>query len=233
VMSRDIGMVPEDLPLEQVAMLVRETHHHGFPVGNAEGDLIGIVTLSDVENALLQGRREVTAGDICTRSLLVCHPDETLGEALRQLGARDVGRLPVVDRKHPRRLVGMLRRADVVVAYSRFAQERQEERAARALAPAVSGPRDPLGGLRFVELRLPADSAAVGRPVRDLELPGDCILVSIRRGDHTLIPRGDTVLEAGDRIFALGHFDSTLALEEGLAAAITISSLPRAKSRAA
>ena len=35
VMSRDVGMVPEDLPLEDVAVLVRETHQHGFPVGNA------------------------------------------------------------------------------------------------------------------------------------------------------------------------------------------------------
>src|SRR5437764_9864019 len=31
VMSRDMGLVPEELPLEDVATLVRETHQHGFP----------------------------------------------------------------------------------------------------------------------------------------------------------------------------------------------------------
>jgi ABC-type proline/glycine betaine transport system ATPase subunit len=216
VMSRDIGLVPEDLPLDQVAMLVRETHQHGFPVGNAAGELVGIVTLADVERALLAGQREATAGAICSRSLLVCHPEETLGEALRQLGARDVGRLPVVDPREPGRLLGMLRRADVVVAYSRYAQERAGEEATRALAP-VAGTGDTLGGLRFTEVRLFPDSPAVGRAVRELDLPDECILVSIQRRGHSLIPRGDTLLEAGDRIFALGNPDCAVALREGLA----------------
>jgi subfamily B ATP-binding cassette protein MsbA len=216
IMSTDIGLVPEDTPVEQVAMLVQETHHHGFPVASAEGDLIGIVTLSDVESAVMQRRQDATAGDICTRALVVCHPDETLGEALRQLGARDVGRLPVVDRENPRRLLGMMRRADVVEAYARFAQQRAEARTARAMAPALD---DPLGGLRFVEIRLEPDSPAAGRPVRELQLPQECILVSVRRGEHAIIPRGDTVLESGDRIVALARPDSTLALRQGLAEA--------------
>lgn len=213
VMSRDIGLVPEDLPIQEVAILVRETHQHGFPVGNAEGELVGVVTLSDVENALLERRRAATAGDICTRALMVCQPDETLGEALRQFGAMDVGRLPVVDRDDPRRMVGILRRADVVVAYSRFAQQRGEERAARAFAPAAP---DPLGGLRFAEIRLTPDSRAAGSPIRDLKLPDECILVSIRRGEQALVPRGDTVLQVGDRIFALGRPDCAVGLRERL-----------------
>ena len=62
----------------KIAVLLQETHVHGFPVANAEGDLVGIVTLSDVEDAALEHRSDATVGDICTRSLLVCHPDETL-----------------------------------------------------------------------------------------------------------------------------------------------------------
>lgn len=214
VMSPDVGMVAEDMPVEEVAGLVQETHHHGFPVGNDDGELVGIVTISDVEEALLEGRGDATVGEICTRNPLLCHPEETLGEALRQLGARDVGRLPVVDPHNLRRLVGMLRRSDVVTAYSRFAELQAEERAARALGP-VAG--DPLGGLRFAEVRLAPGSPAVGRAVRDLELPQECILVSIRRAEGALVPRGDTVLEAGDRIFALGHPECAAALRETMA----------------
>jgi subfamily B ATP-binding cassette protein MsbA len=220
VMSTDIGLVPETMPVDEIAMLLQETHVHGFPVGNAEGDLIGIVTLSDVEDAALEHRSDATVGDICTRSLLVCHPDETLGEALRQLGARDVGRLPVVDRDDPRRFLGMLRRADVVSAYAQFAQQRAEARTSRALPAAISGPVDPLGGLRFVEIRLEPDSPAVGHAVRELALPQECILVSIRRGERALVPRGDTVLESGDRIFALARPESAMGLREGLAEAV-------------
>ena len=60
----------------------------------------------------------------------------------------------------------------------------------------------------------------MGRPVRDLPLPQDCILVSVRRGEHALIPRGDTVLATGDRIIALAHPESAMALREGLAEAV-------------
>jgi hypothetical protein len=184
-------------------------------VGNRDGDLVGIVTLSDVEDAIIKGQTGVTAAEICSRSLLVCHPDEPLGDALRQLGARDVGRLPVVDRENPRRLLGMLRRADVVVAYSRFACQREEERTERAMT-AAGAPQDRLEGLRFTEIRLGPDAPAVGRQVRDLDLPDECILVSIRRGDRALIPRGDTVLQTGDQVFALGDPECALALRQGV-----------------
>jgi CIC family chloride channel protein len=56
--------------------------------------------------------------------------------------------------------------------------------------------------------------------VRDLPLPQECILVSVRRGGRAIIPRGDTTLETGDRIVALARPDSAMALREGLAEAI-------------
>src|SRR5207247_3625971 len=122
------------------------------------GDLGGMVARADIERAALEGRGQATAGAICTRDPLICHPDESLGEALRQWGARDVGRLPVVERANPRRLLGMLRRADVVSAYSHLAQGQQERPAADALFP---HPHGALGGLRFFEFRLEPGSAAV------------------------------------------------------------------------
>src|SRR5262249_37182164 len=58
VMSTGIGFVQERLLVANGAILLRETHVHGFPVGNEEGDLVGIVTLPDVEEAALEHRRE-------------------------------------------------------------------------------------------------------------------------------------------------------------------------------
>jgi chloride channel protein, CIC family len=119
--------------------------------------------------------------------------------------------MPVVERANPRRLLGMLRRADVVSAYSRLAQQQ----AMPTAAPAATSP-DALRGLRFFELRLDPDAAAVGRAVRDLTLPPECILVSIRRGSRALIPRGDTHLQAGDLVVALTHPESAPALQQAL-----------------
>ncbi|MCL6567262.1 MAG: CBS domain-containing protein, partial [Acidobacteriia bacterium] len=208
VMSRDLSPVPEEMSIDQVIRRVQETRHHGFPVVDRCGELVGMITLTDIERAALHGRGRLTAGEICSRQPLVCHPDETLGEALLQWGARDVGRLPVVDRQNPRRLLGMLRRADVVSAYARVAQEQA------ALVPESTAGRwplrapDVLGGLRFLEFRLGPKAKAVGRAVRELELPRECILVSIRRGPRALIPHGDTQLKEGDLVVALAHPDS-------------------------
>jgi ABC-type multidrug transport system fused ATPase/permease subunit/CBS domain-containing protein len=218
VMSPDLAAVPEAMPIDDVVRQVEQTRHHGFPVVNENGELVGMVTLTDIEEAALEGRGRATAGDICSRQPLVCHPDETLGEALRQWGARDVGRLPVVDRANPRRLLGMLRRADVVSAYSQLAQEQAERSAA---APATTSP-DALRGLRFFELRLGPDAAVVGRAVRDLTLPPECILVSIRPrpgrapSPRAVIPRGDTVLHEGDLVVALAHPETAPALRAAL-----------------
>jgi trk system potassium uptake protein TrkA len=56
------------------------------------------------------------------------------------------------------------------------------------------------GKLQVTQLRLGADDPSVGRAVRDLELPADSILAAIVRNGEPLIPRGDTVLDAGDRV---------------------------------
>ncbi len=53
---------------------------------------------------------------------------------------------------------------------------------------------------RLIDFELDEHAAAVGQPVRALSLPENCLLVSVERAGHTLIPHGDTVLLAGDRV---------------------------------
>jgi len=74
-----------------------------------------------MESMAARGDHEAVAGDIATSPPIVCFPDQTLAEALRQVGALDVGRLPVVDRDDPRHLLGLLRRHDIIGAYTRAA----------------------------------------------------------------------------------------------------------------
>lgn len=206
VMSREFTLVPDDLPADEVFTLMQVTHQHGYPVGNAEGELVGVITLSDVEATLFEGDPKAPAGSICSRPALVCFADQTLGEALQQLGARDVGRLPVVERGNPRRMVGLLRRADLVLAYSRLARN----------TPAPTQP-EVMGDLKFFRVHLDAASPAAGRRVRELRLPEECILVSIRRDEHTLVPRGETQLKPGDCVIALGRAECMAALQGSVA----------------
>ena len=41
------------------------------------------------------------------------------------------------------------------------------------------------------------------KPLKEIALPPDCVIVSIRRGPRVVVPRGNTQLLAGDRVIAL------------------------------
>ena len=58
--------------------------------------------------------------------------------------------------------------------------------------------------------------ALAGSPLRSLNLPGNCLILSLRRGDHIIIPRGSMLLECGDRLTVLGHLETLNALRAWL-----------------
>jgi trk system potassium uptake protein TrkA len=68
------------------------------------------------------------------------------------------------------------------------------------------------GEAALVELRLPETSPCQGKAIRDLNLPGETVIVSVIRGGRLIIPRGDTRLETGDDILAV----TTVAAEKPL-----------------
>jgi len=118
IMTRDFPSVSPELPITKLLTKLEKTGHHGFPVVD-EGRLYGCVTLSDVEEAMKKGSADLKVGDIATTNPLTLYPDERVHDALEKLGGADVGRIPVVDRRDPTKLVGVLRRHDIVRAYTR------------------------------------------------------------------------------------------------------------------
>ena len=71
--------------------------------------------------------------------------------------------------------------------------------------------------IEFIPVQLGADSAWTGRRIMDLDTPPDSIVAAIERRGVPLVPKGDTVLEAGDRII-LGlsreQIDTSVGLSE-------------------
>jgi trk system potassium uptake protein TrkA len=59
------------------------------------------------------------------------------------------------------------------------------------------------GKYAIVRVDLPADSPVLNKKIKDIELPKDTALVSIVRGEEVILPKGNTVLEAGDDIIAM------------------------------
>lgn len=59
------------------------------------------------------------------------------------------------------------------------------------------------GRARLSEATLHDRSPAEGRDIEELRFPRDSTVVAIIRDDHVIVPRGDTVLHAGDEVLVL------------------------------
>jgi CIC family chloride channel protein len=96
-MSTDVEEIPLDMPLGLLADRFAHTDNHAFPVVDESGDLAGVVSIRDLEQAHLQGPADGrTVAEIATtKGLLVSCPEEPMWKALRAMGPRDVSQLPV------------------------------------------------------------------------------------------------------------------------------------------
>jgi len=118
-MTRDFPTVPPTMPVADLLTKLRDTGLHGFPVVDKDGNLTGMVTLSDVEAMMAKGDvSDLAVGDIASKTIVVAYPDEYVHDVFVRLGTREVGRIPVVARNNPKRLLGVLQRQDVLIAYA-------------------------------------------------------------------------------------------------------------------
>ncbi len=202
VMSHSTQTVPLDMTLSNLADMFARTHHHGFMVLDERGKLWGVVTVGDLEEALEKGKSLDTKVEEIGTSwphLKVAFPDAPIGETLAQMGARGLGRMPVVSRDDPYHLIGLIRRQDIIQAYN-LALTRRTEIQHRTKRLEESNAE----GTEFVEIFLNEGDNVVGKTVQDVapQFPPDSVLVSIHRDGRLIVPHGSTVFQPGDHITA-------------------------------
>jgi len=212
-MSTDMDVVSCSLSLDELAREFERSHHHGFPVVDEEGSLAGIVTIQDLDRALESGAGDdLTVLDIATcQNLVTAYDDDPMWTALRSLGVRDVGRLPVVKRGAERELVGVVRRKDIIQAYNTAIIQRARHQS--------RSDRQRLGKIidsEFIELEIPQNAAVIGKRVSEIQLPDDCLIVSIQRGRKLYIAHGYSVLEAGDQLTVISTETSVNSVRKAL-----------------
>jgi H+/Cl- antiporter ClcA len=89
--------------------------HHGFPVLDAMGSLIGVVTRRDVwEHATEQ----TLLAELVRPDVAVIYDDSSLRDAADRMATRRIGRLPVVRRADPTKVIGIVTRSDLVDAHA-------------------------------------------------------------------------------------------------------------------
>jgi potassium/hydrogen antiporter len=81
-------------------------------------------------------------------------------------------------------------------------------------SPVWDAPSSLKSGL--VEVRIPDDSAAVGRRLLDLGVPKQAFIILMGRKGHCFVPDGSTVLEANDSLLAFADQRSSMRLRSML-----------------
>jgi CBS domain-containing protein len=144
-MTRDVIAAAPETPLKDVAVLLTGNRISGVPVCDPDGVVLGVVSEADILRKAeglppeLGGRlrwlfRRVdgelgkvtarTAGEAMTSPALTIRPTQPVSEAARLMIGHRINRLPVVGGG---RLVGIVSRADILLAFERDDSELERE----------------------------------------------------------------------------------------------------------
>jgi CIC family chloride channel protein len=112
VMQTQVQTLSPYLTLEETLKIFLNSPHRGFPVV-ANGELVGILSQSDLSRYSHSAELQQPVETVMTRSLITVQPQDTLNHVLHLLHLHDIGRLPVTE---GRRLVGIITLSDIIRA---------------------------------------------------------------------------------------------------------------------
>jgi chloride channel protein, CIC family len=116
IMTFDVVSVERtEAVAEAVARLVDGgCKHHAYPVCDASGALVGMITHHEmVEAARARPDQSVEEARRDPRKLVLAHPEDSIRDVAQILVLEDVMQVPVVSRKQPDRIVGLVTLHDI------------------------------------------------------------------------------------------------------------------------
>jgi len=145
VMTTEVVAVPAALPvrdlLGQYFFGGGRSKHSGYPVVDKLGNLLGVITRSDLlehwitglidgsKDADVLGNGAIIAYDLISRQSITAYPSESCRIAAERMAQMGVKQLPVVSPDDPNQLIGIVTVGDLLKAHQRlFEEEAKRER---------------------------------------------------------------------------------------------------------
>jgi CBS domain-containing protein len=131
IMTPHIYTVDVDASAEEVAWGLTRRHIGGAPARDAAGNLVGVISKSDLVNPEPEQwiKGEATVGDLMNPDVISLYADDPAMAAVNEMAKRDIHRIVVLDRES--KPAGIVTSMDVVRALSRGRRfELTEERPA-------------------------------------------------------------------------------------------------------
>ncbi|MEX2214536.1 MAG: chloride channel protein [Phycisphaeraceae bacterium] len=110
-----------DMPLPQLARLITSTTQLSFPVVDDEEKYYGLFSLQDIRQFMYTGDvgELAVAQDLATAGLEPLTLSMDLSTAMTRFAQGRFEELPVIDAERPDKIIGMLRRQDVIAVYEK------------------------------------------------------------------------------------------------------------------
>ncbi|HUS74597.1 MAG TPA: chloride channel protein [Methanothrix sp.] len=117
-MHENVVTVSPDTKITVVRDDIYRYNYTGFPVIEG-GNLVGMITFDDIRRIPLENQEKLTVRDVAVKAPITINPNQSTKYAMDIMYENDIGRLPVVRKDNPRRLIGIITRSDVIKAYER------------------------------------------------------------------------------------------------------------------
>jgi Trk K+ transport system NAD-binding subunit len=70
------------------------------------------------------------------------------------------------------------------------------------------------GVASLIDMEVPDGAEVVGRRIQDIDIPAQCVVAAVIRGDDFVVPRGGTEIHNGDHVVFVGPSDAVQTAHE-------------------
>ena len=125
-MHKEVIAVSPLCRISEVRDGIYRYNYTGFPVVD-EGRLVGMITFDDIRRIPPHEQEKMTVKEVAVRAPITINPHQSAKMAMDIMYENDVGRLAVVEKDDPQKLIGIITRSDVIRAYEREMKRSQDE----------------------------------------------------------------------------------------------------------
>jgi CBS-domain-containing membrane protein len=123
IMTRNVVTVHSNMTVNELLTVMANKTFIGYPVVDAKGELVGVVTVEEATKVDKSERWKTTVGAIARPNLDVCYPGETALDVVRKMRKLETGRVLVLDPQDPRKILGIVTKRDIMHALVKEASE--------------------------------------------------------------------------------------------------------------